>query len=165
MSSGCPIPLAQGHVADDGPRPGEIRCVTFAVLLSRLIYSMQGGCGGCEGLRMPQAVRIEWSAREAWVPYRRRVSTSDIAFSFNLTYTEPRKSYIYIYLYQISLRLTCPQPHRLTGISTCVYIPLQEVLTPTQVVERPVSSRASRASELEASQPGSPVPVPPSPTV
>ena len=102
MSSGCPIPLEQGHVADDGPRPGEIRCDTFAVLLSRLIYSMQGGCGGCEGLRMPQAVRIEWSAREAWVPYRRRVSTSDIAFSFNLTYTEPRKSYIYIFISNIA---------------------------------------------------------------
>ena len=64
-----------------------------------ILYSMRGGYGGCEGLRMLQAVRIEWLTREAWLPYRRRQlqswrrqlsrrpeyhisTTSEIAFSF-----------------------------------------------------------------------------------
>ena len=81
----------------------------------------------------------ECSTHEAWLPYRRpplqswrwqafqrpeyHVSTtSEIAFSFNLTYTVP-------------------------GISTCIYVPLQDVQTPKEEV-RPVSWRAHVSSSL-----------------
>ena len=119
---------------------------------------------------MPQAVRIEWSTREAWLLYTRRqlqswrrqlvrrleyhISASDIAFSFNLTYIEP-----------VDMHSAPPTHWHLQH----VYVPLQEVQTPTSAQcprELPVSCRVfQQASELEASQPGSPVPVPPSPTV